>query len=331
MPVHRPSHRPFRRPWLIFSAVLVVTGCLVAGARAEVAPATSEPEMDMLVSTGWLSRHLDDPDLVVLDCSVLVEQDGQGGYRTVSGRSNYDAGHIPGAGFADLTGDLSDGDSPIRFAVPTPEQFAAAMSRLGVGDDTRVVLYDASNSAWAARVWWMLRWIGFDRAAVLDGGLRSWTAEGRPLSTDPADRPAGMLTLAVRPELIADRDEVLASIDDEDVNIIDALSEAQYRGEISMYGRPGHIPGASNVPMASLVDESGRYKSLDELAAIFGDEREARSITYCGGGIAASSNAFTLTRLGFKDVAVYTASLQEWAADPANPLETDDGGDRHLE
>ena len=277
--------------------------------------------METLVSAEWLSLHLDDPDLVVLDCTVLIEQAEEGGFRSVSGSANFGAGHIPTAGFADLKGDLSDGDSPLQFAVPTAEHFAAAMGALGVGDDTRVVLYDANGSVWAARVWWMLRWIGFDRAALLDGGLSAWTAEGRPLSTEPAIRPARKLTAAVRPELIADRDEVLASIEDTAVNLIDALPEAHFRGEMSMYGRPGHIPGASNVPVFSLVDDAGRYRPRDELAAIFDGDRNTRAITYCGGGIAASSDAFIMTRLGFTDVAVYTASLQEWAADPANPLE----------
>jgi len=297
-----------------------MTACSSSDEQVDV---TSDVDatMDTLVTAEWLSEHLNDPDLVVLDCTVLVEPDEDGGFRIVSGRANYETGHIPTAGFADLMGDLSDGDSSISFAVPSPEQFAAAIGALGVGDDTRVVLYDASGSMWAARVWWMLRWVGFDRAALLDGGLNAWTAEGRPLSTEPATRSARNLTPNVRPELIADGDEVFASIGDDAVNLIDALSEAHYRGEISMYGRPGHIPGASNVPVFSLVDDTGRYRSNEELAKIFGGDRDTRTITYCGGGIAASADAFILTRLGHTDVAVYTASLQEWAADPANPLE----------
>jgi len=189
-----------------------------------------------------------------------------------------------------------------------------------VSVETGVVLYDRSNSAWAARVWWMLRWAGFDRAALLDGGLRAWTAEDRPLSTEPANRSAMKLTPAPRPELVADRDQVLAAIDDSAVNLIDALPEASFRGEMAMYDRPGHIPSASNIPATSLIDESGHYRPQEELAAMFDGDRNARTITYCGGGIAASSNAFIMTRLGFTDVAVYTASLQEWAADPANPM-----------
>jgi thiosulfate/3-mercaptopyruvate sulfurtransferase len=228
-------------------------------------------------------------------------------------------------------GELSDGDSPLQFAVPTPEQFVAAMGALGVGDDTRVVLYDAGGSAWAARVWWMLRWVGFDRAALLDGGLTSWTAADRPLSTEPTNRPARNLSINLRPELIVDRDEVLAAIDDDTVSIIDSLPAAHYRGEMQMYDRPGHIPSASNIPVFSMLDDTGRYRPTGELEAIFEGDRDGRAITYCGGGIAASSNAFVMTRLGFKDVAVYTASLQEWAADPANPLEVSPASDETSE
>jgi thiosulfate/3-mercaptopyruvate sulfurtransferase len=285
---------------------------------------TADNTMDTLVTTAWLSQHLDDPGLVVLDCTVRVEMDEGGGFRSVNGRADYEGGHIPSAGFADLMGDLCDVDSPLEFTLPTPEQFCAAMGALGVGDDSRVVLYDGFGAVWAARVWWMLRWVGFDRAAVLDGGLGAWKAEGRPLSTEPADRQTKQLTPMPRPALIADRDEVFAAIDDDTVSLIDAMPEFHFQGKMVLYGRPGHIPGASNVSSMALLDESGRYRPQDELAAMCGGDREARVITYCGGGIAASSNAFILVRLGFTDVAVYTASLQEWAADPANPLVVDE-------
>jgi len=293
---------------------------MVACTRSDAPP---DAKMGTLVTAEWLSQHLNDPNLVVLDCTVLVEPNDDGSVQVVSGRANYNSGHIPTAGFADLMGDLSDGDSPLQFAVPTPEQFAAAMGALGVGDDSRIVLYDGGNSVWAARVWWMLRWIGFDRAALLDGGVGVWTAEGRPLSTEPANRPVQELSAAPRPELISDHDEVFAAMDNDAINLIDALPPSHFRGEFVMYERSGHIPGASNVPSSELLDESGHYRSQDELAAMFDGERDARAITYCGGGIAASSNAFIMTRLGFTDVAVYIASLQEWAADFDNPLVTD--------
>jgi len=258
----------------------------------------------------------------VLDCTVTLEQTEDGGFKTFSGRAAYEAGHIPGAGFADLLGDLSDPKVEIHYAVPTPEAFAAAMAALGVGDDSRVVLYDAGGSMWASRVWWMLRWIGFDRAALLDGGLGAWAAEGRPLSTEPVERPAAALTPAPRPDLIADKDEVLAAIEDASVHIVDVLPEAHFRGDMAMYARSGHIPSAVNISVMELKDETGHFRPRDELAALYSSDHDARYITYCGGGIAASASAFVMTRVGFTDVAVYTASLQEWAADPDLPMET---------
>lgn len=280
----------------------------------------AEPTMDSLVTAEWLNAHLDDPDLVVLDCSVTVQIDEDGGFRTVNGRDAYNEAHIPTAGFADLMGALSDTQKPIGYAVPTPEAFAEAMAALGVGDDTRVVLYDTTGGPWASRVWWMLRWVGFDNAALLEGGFDSWTNAGYSVSTDAASEPVRELTINLRPELIVDKEEVLAAIEDDSVNIIDALPEAHFRGDFAMYDRPGHIPTAINVPSSGLVDEAGNYKSETELAAMFEGDRETRTVTYCGGGIAASHDAFIMTRLGFKDVAVYTASLQEWAADPDLPL-----------
>ena len=278
--------------------------------------------MDTLVTTEWLIQHLDDPGLVVLDCNVHTVMEEGGGFHNESGRSDYEKGHIPSAGFADLKGDLCDRSNPIEFSLPTPEQFCAAMGELGVGDDCRVVLYEAELSGWAARVWWMLRWVGFDRAALLDGGLKSWTDETLPLSIETVNLATKKLTPKPRPELIADRDEVLASIDDDSISLIDTLPPAMYRGEMSIYKRPGHIPGALNICALDFLDESGRYKPDDELAAIMEGDYDARTITYCGGGIMASSNAFVMTRLGYTNVAVYTASLQEWAADPANPMVT---------
>ena len=317
-----PSHyRAIRHFFLIF-ALSFLSACSALKPQHDVTIGV-DAELGTLVTTEWLSQHLDDPDLVVLDCTVRVEPDGTGGFRSVSGRSGYDEGHIPTAGFADLMSDLSDNDSPYQFSLPTPEEFSAAMGALGVGDHSRVVLYDTNMSVWAARVWWMLRWIGHDRVALLDGGLKAWTDEGRPLSSEPASRPAQKLTATPRPELIADDDEVFAAIDNDAVNLIDALPPSHFRGDMVMYERSGHIPGASNVPSSGLLDESGRYRPQDELAVLLTGDRNTRAITYCGGGIAASSNAFIMTRLGFTDVAVYIASLQEWAADFDKPLVTD--------
>lgn len=302
----------------LIAALALVTACRTVTPRPQAGTHTT---IDSLVTTEWLSQHLNAPDLVVLDCTVRMERDAEGGFRVVSARADYEKGHIPTASFADLAGDLADGSSPLSFALPSPQQFAATMGALGVGDDSRVVLYSATQPDWAARVWWMLRWVGFDRAALLDGGLKAWTAEGRPLSAEPVARPAKRLTLALRPRVVADRDEVRAAIGTMGVTLVDAMPEASFQGKFALYGRPGHIPGAVNVPSQSLVGESGRYLPPETLDGMHKGDRAGRVITYCGGGISASNNAFVMTRLGFTDVAVYMGSLQEWTADPDNPME----------
>jgi thiosulfate/3-mercaptopyruvate sulfurtransferase len=307
---------------LVFVVALVAqAGC--SGPPESESTAAALPEIDSLVSAQWLKEHLGDPDLVVLDATVIVESDAAGNFQSVNGRASYEAGHIPTAGFADLLGGLSSAESPLQFGMPSPEEFAAVMGALGVGDDSRVVLYDDMGSSWAARVWWMLRWIGFDRAALLDGGLNAWKAAGGELSTEPVPRTARTLSVNLRPELIADQEEVRASIDSDAIYLVDALPEVHYRGEWTMYEQPGHIPGAVNVPVTSLFDETGQFRTDEDLSGLVAGDREARTITYCGGGIAAAADAFVLTRLGFTDVAIYAASLEEWTANPDNPMEID--------
>ena len=273
-----------------------------------------------LVTTEWLAKQMDDPNLVILDCTVKMMPDGKGGMQSISGFEDYQAGHIPSAGFADLKTSLCDVSSEMNFAMPTAEQFCELMGKLGVGDDSRVVLYDGFNSVWAARVWWMLRWVGFDNAVILDGGFKAWKAEDRPVSTKPATHAAKKLIPIVRPSLISYKDEVLGGIEDDGVVIMDAMPEMHYTGKMVMYGRPGHIPTAVNVSAMAILDSTGHYLPREQLAAMFDFGKKSRVIIYCGAGVAASSNAFVLTRLGYEDVAVYMASLQEWAADPEMPL-----------
>ncbi|MGC1439313.1 MAG: sulfurtransferase [Burkholderiaceae bacterium] len=235
-----------------------------------------------------------------------------------NGRDQYKNGHIPNAGFADLMSDLVDNTSEYPYAIPAPEKFAAAMAALGVGDTKFVVLYARDFSAWAARVWWMLRWIGFDNAAILDGGLNAWTAAGFPLDKQPAKVEKTTLSISLRPDLIAERDEVFDAISDKGVILIDAMPAAHYRGEMVMYGRAGHIPTAINVP--TVFSDDGRFLSNEALSKLHPFDRDKRIITYCGGGISASANAFAMHRIGFYDIAVYMNSLDEWAANPGNPL-----------
>jgi thiosulfate/3-mercaptopyruvate sulfurtransferase len=282
---------------------------------------------EILVGTEWLAGHLDDPGVRVLECTVyLYPAEVTGGYRVESGRARWAQGHIPGAGFADLSEDLSDRSSPLRFMMPPAEQFAFAMGRLGVGAGVRVILYDRFVSMWAARLWWMLRAFGFDAAAVLDGGWKKWTLEGQPIGSDDGARPPQPFIARPRPGLIADKAGVLAALGDNRACVLNALTEEQHRGGGVTYGRPGRIAGSLNVPARDLVDPGTHaYLPADLLRAKFaaaGALDAGRVITYCGGGIAASSDAFVLTLLGRDDVAVYDGSLSEWAADPSLPMET---------
>ena len=285
-----------------------------------------------LVETDWLAEHLADPDLRIIDCTQYLPGYGDNvEITTISGRENYGRGHIPGAAYVDLLGELSDRSRTGIYApMPPAEQFAAVMSRIGVGDGTRVVLYDDFLGMYAARVWWMLRAFGFDNAAVLNGGWKKWTSEGRPVSTEPATYPPATFVPRPQPELIASKEDVLAAIPDEDVTIVNALLEPEYTGDPAFphhYGRPGHIPRSVNVPFATVVDMAGdtRFAPADDLRQRFADAGaldSERVITYCGGGIAASQTALLLTLLGQENVALYDGSMTEWGADPTLPLVT---------
>jgi thiosulfate/3-mercaptopyruvate sulfurtransferase len=285
--------------------------------------------MDRLVQGAWLEKQLGAADLRILDCTVSRELLPQGarGYR--SGRAAWAQGHIPGSGHVDLVEELSDLSSGLPFMLPPAEQFSDVMSRHGIGDGSRVVVYDSFMNVWAARVWWMLRAFGFDKAAVLDGGWQAWIVDGRPSTTDPEPSHASVRFVArPRPGLFVGKEEVLAAIDQRHVRIVDALVPEVYRGHRQDYPRAGHIPGARNVPFTELVDpRSHRFFPKDRLRAVVSDVLSAdpeRVITYCGGAIAASSDAFVLSLLGVKNVAIYDGSMSEWAADPSLPLVCED-------
>ncbi len=281
-----------------------------------------------LVTTDRLEARLGRPGLRILDCSVIMRTEPDGSYGCVPGREEFDGGHIPGSTFVDVLGDLADADSPLPMAMPSVDAFARTMEGYGVGDGTDVVLYDRSNHAWAARVWWMLRAAGFGAAAVLDGGWRKWVAEGRGVSTETAAHPRGELTPRPRPELFATKERVLESLADERVSVVNALSPDEHSGAApTRFPRAGRIPGSTNVYCQSLLDpETHAYRPVDELERLFADagalDGEA-AITYCGAGIAASSDALALTLIGARNVAVYDGSLAEWTADPALPMEAD--------
>lgn len=281
-----------------------------------------------LVTTEWLAAHLDDPDLRILESTVHLHPLPGGDMRAESGEPEYVAGHVPGAAFADLIDDLSDPESSLRFQLPSARRFAEAMERLGIGEGTRVVIYTRSTPGWATRVWWMLRAFGFDDAAILDGGWQKWTAEGRPVSTAPASYPPARFVARPREGLFVGKDDVRDALGDGRTAILNALTEEQHAGTGGPhYGRRGRIPGSTCVSARSLVDPTtGEYLPAEQLRRRFADAGmlgRDRVIVYCGGGIAASADAFALTLLGQEGVAVYDASLQEWAKDPALPMESD--------
>jgi thiosulfate/3-mercaptopyruvate sulfurtransferase len=292
---------------------------------------TTFRDPDALVSSDALAARLDQPDLRVYDCTTYLEPPDPGSddpYKAVSGRQTFVAGHIPGSDFLDLPGELSATDTRLRFMMPPAEHLARAFGRHGLGDGGRVVLYSIGSMMWATRVWWMLRALGFDGAAVLDGGFDRWQAEGRPIeSGEPRGYPAATFTPRPRPGRFVDKTEVRAAIGDPRTVTVNALRPQSHQGlEPSIYGRPGRVPGSVNVPAASLVDpETKRFVSPADALARFaaaGIEKDRRVIAYCGGGISATIDLFLLHQLGFENLTLYDGSMGEWAKDPSLPIET---------
>ena len=282
---------------------------------------------EFLVETDALERSLGDPGLRIFDCTTNLIPDPKTTYQAVPARADFEKGHIPGAQFIDLQADLSDQGHRLRFMLPSVEVFAAAMSRLGIGEGTRVVLYSTANPWWATRVWWLLRVFGFDDAAVLNGGWQKWSREGRPVETGPGKpQPPGRFAIREPRPLMVGKEEVLQAIGDGAVCTMNALLHEQHVGAGgNSYGRPGRIKGSVNLPAAHLIDPTtnaflpaAELRRRFESVGAFGKE----VITYCGGGIAASADAFALVMLGHPEVKLYDASLSEWATDPTLPMET---------
>ncbi len=279
-----------------------------------------------LVDTAWLAANLGHPALRLYECTVQLLPDPPRVYRIESGRGHYDAGHIPGAAFIDLIESCSDPGSDLPFTNPPPAQLAAALAAAGIGDDSVVVVY-AATMPWATRLWWMLRNLGFDRAAVLNGGIEKWRAEGRPLSEAAHVYPPASLSARADRGLFVDKATVHAHLEDPGVAVVNALSPQMHSGEAPVnYGRPGHIAGSHNVFFQELLDADACDVFRDDasLAACFseaGISGQQQVIAYCGGGIAATVDAFALHLLG-RECAVYDGSMTEWANDPDMPMAT---------
>jgi thiosulfate/3-mercaptopyruvate sulfurtransferase len=282
---------------------------------------------DAIVETQWLADNLRDPSLRVFDCTTYLRYETGTGrpYRVESGRADYDKGHIPGSAFLDLQGELSDNSARFNFTMPALDDLAARFAAKGIGEGTRAVLYSRGNVQWATRVWWMLRAVGFDDAAVLDGGFDRWSAEGRPTETAETRYPPATLAARPRPGLFVGKDEVRAAIGDAGTCTVNALAPDLHRGDNPRYGRPGRVPGSVNVPALDLVDPASlTLKPPEAVVAAFaavGADPSKRILLYCGGGIAATLDAFLLHQLGYRDIAVYDASMSEWAKDETLPIE----------
>ena len=285
-----------------------------------------------LISTEQLAGSLSQPDLRLYDCTTYLEPTPAGSedpYIAVSGRRTFEEAHIPGADFLDLQGEFSDTTTRLRFMMPPTAQLEAAFGRHGLGASSRVVLYSIGSMMWATRFWWMLRALGFDRAAVLDGGFDKWKAEGRPTESGPGKSYAPTtFTANPRPGLFVGKEAVLAALGDKGTVIVNALGPQFHKGlEPSRYGRPGRIPGSVNVPAASLVDPATKaFTTLGDAEAKLnarGVTKDRDVICYCGGGISATIDLFLLHQLGYDRLALYDGSMGEWARDKALPIETD--------
>jgi len=285
-----------------------------------------------LMSTADLASLLGQPRLRVYDCTTYLETPPPGSddpYIAVPGRRTFEEAHIPGADFLDLQGEFSDQTTRLRFMMPPTAQLETAFGRHGLAGDTRVVLYSIGTMMWATRFWWMLRSLGFDGAAVLDGGFDKWRAEGRPAESGPArGYPSATFKASPRPGFFVDKRAVLAATKEPGTVIVNALGPQFHKGlEPSRYGRPGRVPGSVNVPAATLVNATAKdFTSLSDAEAKFrasGVTKDKRVICYCGGGISATIDLFLLHQLGHDTLTLYDGSMGEWAKDPSLPIETD--------
>ena len=278
-----------------------------------------------LVDAATLAKAIERPGLVIVDATVeLIRPEGGGPYRAVAQRTSFAEGHIPGAVFADLVSVFADSTSPRWFGIPSGDAFASAAGRLGITDGAHVVVYSQGKTMWATRLWWLLRYFGFDDVSVLDGGLRSWRDAGLPVTAAPSRMVEAVFTPRERPELLATRADVERIVLEGGLCLVNALSAEAFRGEgVTSYSRPGRIPGSRSAPADSIVDPltqrfAPRPELSRELAAYLSVTQDV--VAYCGGGISATVLVFALAELGRDDVRLYDGSLAEWTADPALPV-----------
>jgi thiosulfate/3-mercaptopyruvate sulfurtransferase len=286
-----------------------------------------------IVSTDALAARLGDPALRIYDCTTYNNPPPPGvdePYIPVPGFATFREAHIPGADFLDLQGEFSDKSQRHWFMMPKDvATLEAAFARHGIGEGVRVVLYSIGSMMWSTRFWWMLRSLGFDNAAVLDGGFDKWKAEGRPTeSGDPKGYPAATFKARSRPGLFVDSGVTKAAIGAANTVTVNALGPQFHAGlEPSRYGRPGRVPGSVNVSAATLIDPATKgFTTLADAAAKFaaqGVTKDKQIICYCGGGISATIDLFLMHQLGYENLKLYDGSMGEWAKSQTLPIETD--------
>jgi thiosulfate/3-mercaptopyruvate sulfurtransferase len=288
----------------------------------------------VLVTSDWLASHLDDPDVVVAD--MRWRENG-------GGPALYAQGHVPGAVYVDWSTDLVEPASPVAFTLAGPTRFGRAMEEHGIGDGTTVVAYADKMGSGPFRLWWASRVYGHDDVRILDGGWDKWVREKRPASAEPVERHRARWTPRPTKGSVATAADVAAAIEEENAVVLDSRAPEQYRGDFVWFEtgqvpagsdgvartprgacRAGHVPGAVNVPYASLYRNDLTMKSPQELREVLTDagvSRPSKAITYCGCGISASALLFALKLAGVEDVSLYDASWEEWGRDPNLPVD----------
>ena len=274
-----------------------------------------------LIETDELARELEAPDFVVVDASWYMGEANKA-------RQEYRAEHIPGAVFFDIE-EIADTKSKLPHMLPPPEKFSSRMRSMGIGDGSRIVVYDLQGLYSAARVWWTFRVMGVQDVSVLNGGLPKWKREGRPLeSGEPRIRTTRHFTARRNADLVRDLDDIKMIINDNSAEIVDARAADRFAGKLPEPRpglRSGHIPGAHNIPYTKLLNSDGTLKSAPELESLFhqaGVDLSKPVVTSCGSGITASVLALALATIGHRRSSVYDGSWAEWGADPTLPVET---------